>query len=382
MTGLDRCDVAIAGGGLAGGLIALQLAARRPDLDVRVIEQGESFGGNHIWSWFNSDVDEQDRALLAPMIAAQWPDYEVAFPKLKRTLSTGYNSMTSDLFNAHIRHTLGDKGMTGVAIERVTPTSILLAGGGEIRARQVIDARGSVDTSALVCGWQKFVGLTMRVPGGHGLKRPVIMDATVEQIDGFRFVYCLPFDAETVFVEDTYYSTSPNLDAPGIRGRIADYVKARGWGNVTSNHEEQGVLPVVYGGSFDRFWPNADTTARAGSAAGLYQPLTSYSLPDAVRFARHISERIDTDLAATSRAHAAQHWRRSGYYRLLGKMLFRAARPGEHYRVFERFYGLSQPLIERFYAGRSTWADKIRILSGKPPVPIGAAIRAIMSKDK
>jgi lycopene beta-cyclase len=36
-----RCDVAIVGGGLAGGLIAYALAARRPDLDVRIVESGE-----------------------------------------------------------------------------------------------------------------------------------------------------------------------------------------------------------------------------------------------------------------------------------------------------------------------------------------------------
>ena len=46
------------------------------------------------------------------------------------------------------------------------------------------------------------------------------------------------------------------------------------------------------------------------------------------------------------------HWRRTGYYRLLNRMLFCAAEPDQRYRIFERFYGLSDPLIRRFYAGR------------------------------
>src|SRR6478609_9531929 len=40
------CDVAIVGGGLAGGLIALALAEARPEVSVRLIEAGAAPGGN------------------------------------------------------------------------------------------------------------------------------------------------------------------------------------------------------------------------------------------------------------------------------------------------------------------------------------------------
>ena len=70
-------------------------------------------------------------------------------------------------------------------------------------------------------------------------------------------------------------------------------------------------------------------------------------------------------------------WRDRSFYRLLNRMLFRAAEPGQRYRVLERFYRLPQPLIERFYAGEATLADKLRILSGKPPVPIGRALACL-----
>ncbi|WP_254605229.1 lycopene cyclase family protein, partial [Sphingomonas bacterium] len=55
----------------------------------------------------------------------------------------------------------------------------------------------------------------------------------------------------------------------------------------------------------------------------------------------------------------------------------RAAAPAERHRVFARFYRLDPRLIDRFYAGKSTMMDKARILSGKPPVPLGAAIAAM-----
>ena len=57
-------------------------------------------------------------------------------------------------------------------------------------------------------------------------------------------------------------------------------------------------------------------------------------------------------------------------------MLFAAAEPGLRYKVLEQFYTLDRGLIERFYAGRSTLADKARILIGKPPVPLIAGLSA------
>ena len=59
----------------------------------------------------------------------------------------------------------------------------------------------------------------------------------------------------------------------------------------------------------------------------------------------------------------------------------RAAAPAERHRVFARFYRLSPGLIGRFYAGRSTAYDKLRILCGRPPAPIRSAMRA-MSDSK
>ena len=77
------------------------------------------------------------------------------------------------------------------------------------------------------------------------------------------------------------------------------------------------------------------------------------------------------------RAFAAREWRRQGYFRLLNRMLFLAGRPERRWRVMQRFYGLGEPLIERFYAGQLTGTDKARILMGKPPVPLGEALKAV-----
>jgi lycopene beta-cyclase len=78
-------------------------------------------------------------------------------------------------------------------------------------------------------------------------------------------------------------------------------------------------------------------------------------------------------------ARARRHWSRTKFYRRLGSMLFGAARGHQRWRVFERFYRLDEGLVERFYAARSTRGDKLRIVCGKPPVPMGRALGALTS---
>lgn len=377
--GLD-CDLAIVGGGLAGSLVALAFARLRPEVRLLLLEQEDRLGGNHLWSFFDGDVRAADRWLIDPLITHRWPQgHEVRFPTYVRRLDTPYNSIASSRLDEHVRDVLADHVLLGAAVESVAPHSILLADGRTIQARAVLDARGGGDLTALQCGWQKFVGQALRLREPHGIDRPVIMDATVEQADGYRFVYLLPWDDHTLFVEDTYYSDSPDLDVPALDARMVAHAASAGWHVEEVVHRESGVLPVVHGGDFDRFWPASDPVARAGVRAGLFHPMTGYSLPDAVAFALWLVDQPLDGLATASRARAAAHWKAGGYYRLLGRMLFRAAAPDRRWRIFERFYRLRPDLVGRFYAGRSTWADRIRILCGRPPVPIRSAMRAMLS---
>jgi lycopene beta-cyclase len=383
----NRADLVIVGGGLAGGLIALALARWQPDLHVELVDGGAHFGGNHVWSFFASDVSGDGATLLEPLIAARWDGYDVAFPAHSRTLATGYASITSELLDAELRRVLGPRARSACPVAALSAESVTLADGSRIEAAAVIDARGAgPELAAYEGGWQKFVGQMLHLSAPHGLTRPIVMDATVDQIDGYRFVYVLPFGPTELFVEDTYYSDTPDLDRPVIAERIAAYAAAKGWQVAAVEREETGVLPVLTGGDFDRAWPVEDDVARAGARATMFHATTGYSLPQAVALALAIAHNPDpATLTARIRAMAADNWRRGGFYRLLDTMLFHAAVPDQRYRVLERFYRLSPGLIERFYAGKTGWRDRIRLLSGRPPVPITAAVRAILrggSSDK
>ncbi|TFY98445.1 lycopene beta-cyclase CrtY [Ramlibacter rhizophilus] len=372
-------DLLLVGGGLANGLIAWRLAQLRPALRVRVLEAGCTLGGNHTWSFHDADLTRAQQRWMAPLVGWRWPGHEVRFPGLRRRLGGGYASIASEHFHRVLTQALGDSVRPRAQVVELTPTSVRLASGELLRARGVIDARGLPPTHHLRLGFQKFLGQVLTLARPHGLPVPRLMDATVDQHDGFRFIYCLPLDPCTVLVEDTCYADGETLDAAQLRRRVADYAAAQGWQVDTVRREEQGVLPIALDGDMQALWREAAGVPRAGLAAALFHPTTGYSLPEAVRLAEVVAAL--PDLAAPAlfealRAHALQRWRSQGFYRLLGRMLFQAARPQDRWRVMQRFYGLPEGLIERFYAGRSTPADRLRVLVGKPPVPLAAAWRA------
>jgi len=168
-----------------------------------------------------------------------------------------------------------------------------------------------------------------------------------------------------------------------LAGRIAAYAAARGWSTESTSRLESGVLPVVVGGDFTAYWDSTGTDlAKAGMRAGLFHPTTGYSLPDAIRLACVVAAAEDLSHAALvelTRDHAFAAWAGRGFYRALDTMLFRAAEPAERYKVLERFYRLGPGLVQRFYAAESTWSDQVRILAGRPPVPIGRAFGSLLS---
>jgi len=372
-------DLILAGGGLANGLIAWRLRTRRPDLRILLLEQDTHLGGNHTWSFHASDLNAAERAWIAPLVSWRWPGYQVIFPDLTRTLEGDYCSILSDDFARVLEPALGACLRSGARVARVHPTRVELAGGEVLHARAVIDGRGPSPTPDLALGYQTFLGQELQLKAPHGLAAPIIMDAGVAQQGGYRFVYVLPFGPDRLLVEDTHYIDDAGRDPAQLRANIAAYVQARGWQVDAVLREEQGALPIVLAGDIERFWDRQDGQPCAGLRAGLFHFTTGYSLPHAVRLADAIAALPSLDapaLFAAIRAEARAEWDKQGFFRLLNRMLFLAGSPDARWRVMQKFYQLPAPLIAHFYAGRLSLADKARILSGKPPVPVLQALSA------
>ncbi|MHA4915611.1 lycopene cyclase family protein, partial [Enterococcus faecium] len=83
-----------------------------------------------------------------------------------------------------------------------------------------------------------------------------------------------------MFIEDTYYSDTPDIDRAALGARIDTYAAAKGWKVKTVVREEAGSLPVVLGGDFAGYWQSGgNRVAKAGVRAGMFHPTTGYSLP-------------------------------------------------------------------------------------------------------
>ena len=88
-------DLILVGGGLANGLIAWRLHTQRPELNILLLEAGDSIGGNHTWSFHDGDLTLEQRVWIAPLVGHRWPQYQVVFPGHTRTLASGSRSRSS-----------------------------------------------------------------------------------------------------------------------------------------------------------------------------------------------------------------------------------------------------------------------------------------------
>jgi len=323
-----------------------------------VIEASDRIAGDHTWSFNLTDVAPELRDWIKPFIAYQWDSYDVKFPKRERRLDITYCTGNSETLRACVQPHIDSGRLKLKLTTRVIDLQsdyVILHNEQKLSANCVLDARGFEPNDNVFLGYQKFVGRTIRTKEPHGLKRPIIMDATVEQLGGYRFVYCLPFTEHEVLVEDTYYTDGPELSENEVAARIDDYINAKGWGEHELLRQEKGVLPITLAVKDNYF----DAPA-LGIRGGFYHAVTGYRLAFKV-------ELWGKDWDAETSDHTLQvnrtgHRQDETFLRLLNRMLFRAAKPEQRYTVLQRFYRLNQGLIERFYAGQLKWYDKLRIL--------------------
>ena len=377
------CDVLLVGGGLANSLIALELSSRRPDLCVVMLERRVERDVDHTWCVFRTDLSDRSWSLLEPLFDNVWPSYDIAFPTHRRSLATPYARLTSERLGERVEAVLGANLVRGAAVSALTARGADCEDERSFVAPLVIDGRGFTGSAALRLAYQKFVGLEVELDGPHGVAAPIVMDATVAQLDGFRFLYVLPLAPNRLLLEDTRYSNGPSLDVADLKAEAHTYAAKHGWTIARVARSETGVLPVVLDGDITRFWretvPGVPTVGVAGA---FFHPTTGYSLPFAARVATAVADCPTLTSKAVRRlteAMSKRGWAGGRLYRGLNRMMFEVAEPENRYRVLQRFYTLPWRLIERFYASRLSLRDQLRILVGKPPIPMAPALMAFLN---
>lgn len=376
-------DCIIAGAGLAGGLIAWRLKQLHPHLKVVAVDAGGTAGGNHTWSCFAHDLNDQQSAWLKPFVDYRWDAYSVNFEKYQRNLALPYVTLTSATFHRNIQLALGSDLVLGAAITDVRRGAVTLADGRVIEATWVIDARGWDESqTVLLTALQSFCGQEWEFAEPHRLTAPVLMDATVPQDGGFRFMYVLPFDATHALIEDTlYHDGSTRFDPASGSANIANYAQQKGWQLQRLLREERGALPIVLSGDLDGALNGTQPgVVPVGVRANRFHPVTGYSLRHAVAVADFVSSKWPMscdELRMLTDALTRQLWKEQSFFRLLNRMMIKGAPSSERHKIMAKFYGLPECLIARFYAEQLSLLDKMRIVSGKPPISVFEAVRCL-----
>ncbi len=378
-------DLVFAGCGLASGLSAFLIRKERPTARILVLDAGRPTEWDQTWSFQtvpgrlqetgSAVFQAPEQSWLAPFLSGYWSRYEVKFPGLRRVMNLPYASIRYQDFIQQLRLSLGPCYREGVWISQVEPQAVTLHDGTKIRARCVVDARGwgSADAS-LPSGYQKFVGLQLQLQEPHGLKHPILMDATIPQEDGFRFMYVLPWTENTMLIEDTHYSRDPAIDFEAYEKEILHYAQKQSWVLDKVIGSEQGALPIpLYG----QERPDTGIIPTIGVRAGLFHPTTGYSIYESIMIAEWLAREAKWDAKDLSRKLnklTSERWRQHEFYRRLNNMLFLASVDDQRYRVLEKFYEHEEGLVARFYSGQTNARDKLAILSGKPPVPVSKGL--------
>ena len=373
------CDLAIIGGGLSGGLVALAARRARPDRRIALVEAAASLGGNHLWSFMGSDVGAQEKRLLAPLVSYGWREYGVEFPGYRRRLAQPLYGIRSDRFDMVLREILASGSiLTGRRAAEVRAGTVVLEDGTRIAAQGVVDARGSADLSLFDLHWRKSVGYEVTVEGRHGVRSATLIDTT-GRAKGLQYRVMLPIDDDRLYIEDARLEAHPGLDMADHASQILAYAARCGWRVRSSAHGVAAIVPVARGGDFKGYWRSGgDGVAKTGLRAGLFHPVTGNRMGDAARTALMIAHAPDWSGAALHdmlHAHAAKSWVRRDYYRRFARRMTGDAPSAESCGLLKGLYAMDPGLVARFHGMTLRFPDRMALSLGDGPMPLGAIVR-------
>lgn len=367
-----KYDVIFAGLGFANAILAYRLRQVRPDLKMIILEKKEKTGGDYTWSFFSSDIDVHQMEWVRPLIKHQWDMHELIFPEYERLINGVYNSIPSEsLFDSLEKS--GIEILTGKKISKLSPEDVITDNGERFSADCVFDGRGPRENMKFSAGYQKFVGIDVDLAEPHGMDHPIIMDVRLDQEDGFRFMYVLPWSDTSLMLEDTHYSNTPDYDVQYYKKKMVEYAGSKGWKVKEITRIEHGALLIPMESDPDAEDDIQKGIPVIGIRGEIYNPITSYATPGCIKLADLISNHPVIESAAIAKFIKEKKPciiknRKISY--MLNKMIFKVAAPETRYKIFEHFYTKNDNLVKRFYSSSSILRDYLNLCIGVPPVPM------------
>lgn len=355
----------IAGGGVSASLAALAMARLRPEVPILLVPEGEELGGNRTLLLFDEGLSDEERELVAPLIADSWDSVYTAFPDKSRKLKLTCHAITPEQIEAAVREALRpDQIRMEDKIVAVRDTSLLLQGGETILGQGAVDARLWAHQTTLELGWRRSFGWLCEFAAPHRVDRPVLVDATTSEGKLCSFFSLIPFGQTRLLVDRIEYGAGSEIDTAAAGRAIADYVAARGWKGAAAERQEGGAVPVAMGGDFQAYWRiGGARVAKLGARGGFFHPATGSPLPDAIRTALLLARQRDFSGAALHdlfEAEATSLWKKREFYRGFNRLVLRS---GRGCAPLAGLFSLDTAVIGRFEADQLGLFDRRKVMA-------------------
>ncbi len=385
MSALPSWDVVIAGAGLAGLSMAVELAAPEfGHLRILLVEPRLAHVRDRTWSyWAVPDALPQRWQSLEQ---TRWQQWRVSYEgrSIETSGEYAYASIRADVFYeyalkiiANSPHIIWERGSNIIETKERDDGLELHTNTGQRHFTQLLlDSRPPA--AAAPSEWvQHFSGWEVASRTACFDAACVDLMAFESSSNGLHFIYCLPYSATQALVESTWISRA-NVSSHG-EAELRDALAKR-WhcNDYDISFREQGALPL---------WPRAQVDSRhivrIGRAGGTLRASTGYAFCATLQHSRVLAASLKRQIgqlghlqgwqAPACKISAVDRWMDTVLFRVLERDWKTA--PRFFLELFERVP--SAPLT-RFLHGQSSWQDRLAVMRALPAAPF---IRAAMGLD-
>lgn len=391
-----HADLIIAGAGAAGLALASRVHALAPDSNIIVLDRKFEGHRKQLWSYWMAEEDETF-ARLEPHVHCSWTKASVRFDtgqEVQNLAPLRYCTIRSeDYRRARIRELRQAAGVELVeaeilSIEEDSQRARVLTSRGWLSAPHLCQSvtlspgdRGQLPRFPLR---QQFIGYL--VHSEEPLFDPSCftwMDFEVSQELGLSFVYALPFDPHTLFIEFTVLA-SELISRSRLRAALEQVMAARLSSSVRARPREFGSIPMD-DRALSPYWSGSEGPRRVfniGAVGGMTKASTGYGFARSQRQAEHLARGLIRGRPTPLPASAA----RFRFYDLaLLHMIHESPDAG---LAFFRALLLGSDLrrVLRFLDEHSSWLDEARLIARLPTLAglrsAGPALQAMRPRQR
>lgn len=381
-------EYVILGAGCAGLSLCYYLLKQGVTAPILILDRKERFEDDRTWCFW--DVEPTPFSHLA---TARWNSWSVE-AEGRRIVQTSqsypYLCLTAANFYRHALRTIAAHpnvtlrlGETVESYKELGDETFVATRRRVYKARYVLDGRGLPPGSPVFeaarrdAVWvpQRFVGLRLRTSRDvFDTGTCKLMDFSVSQKRGLRFVYVLPFGSREALVENVYLAEG-HTSSEEHRVEIQTYLESA-YGlrpdEIVIDGEERGYIPMT-----DHRFPRklGERAYAVGMLGGESRPSTGYTFVRIQRYCRALATALVQGDEPPTRIHPRRLEVLDAVF-----LRFMRARPELCPEIYARmFAGVPPDSLVRFLTEKSTPADEARLIGALPKKPfIGIAGRMLL----